>query len=134
MKYKIKVFILILVIIVILPITYYFYINLIAIGPSKPPESILIPKFEKDLIRNIEVGSSYGSIRVETFKIDFKIDTLCFSKSGTIKGTYDNIEKISLNNPLFIVDDNFCVSPESGRIKLRFEGLGDKAKISLLEN
>ena len=81
-------------------------------------------------------GSSLVNIPVLLFRslngslLMIRIDNICFYNSGNIKATYKDDEKLSINNSKFIVDDDFCVSPESEKIRLRFEGLGDKTKIS----
>lgn len=112
-------------------------------------------KFETDLKSIVEImGPDHGSVKRQEFSTDYK--TICFVDSDEIGGpgivgihpVINNFIISGVNNNVFLitpdesveksfdvgrikVDSKFlCLDSVKGRIRLEFEGMGDRTKIS----
>lgn len=76
------------------------------------------------------IETYYGSIRHETFTSEI-VDKICFSKDNTLKifSKEELLKTVDMNN-LQLDEDPLCFEMVNNEFGIRFEGLGDKTKIS----
>ena len=115
-------------------------------------EKATLIKFKNEFINAVDQGSSYGRVAIQDFSVGGEYKRMCLAGIGASPGAFTNaLVKDALasgtsNNAFLLTDSTIepfevkkmeiegggqCFSIDSGKVKLRFEGKGDRTKISL---
>jgi len=148
---QVFIFILILIIVSFTLVFGYKYIR----GISKQGEDVSVILFEQELKKDVKANIHYGYVDIVELDLPKKYDIVCFTdydkekvlansliddypliKSSVESETGENVflsknTEVSFKAESLAVEDGFlCIENKIGIIKLRIEGLGDKARIS----
>lgn len=151
---QIFIFVFILIVVSLTIVFGYKYIKQI----TKGGEEISITMFQQELEKRIKaVSQNYGEVDIVEFELATKHENLCFVDSSYFEEGAEDIQTdyplidISVNSgvkdnvfigkeakPLEVssleIENGFlCINNTHGKIKLKIEGLGTKAKIDYIK-
>ncbi|MBW3022032.1 hypothetical protein KY328_03860 [Candidatus Woesearchaeota archaeon] len=98
---------------------------------AKMTEELALAKFESSFVNDVgSIAYDFGYTRIVEYYIPIGYDEVCFSMDGmvTLKSSK---EHHSFNVELMRIDEDFCVKTLDYGLKLRIEGKGDHAQVSL---
>ncbi len=152
---QIFIFVLIMIVVSLTLVFGYKYIK----GFSEQGEQLTVILFQKELEKKINaVSQNYGEVDITELDLERKYDVVCFIDfsyyeedaealnsgyplidSSVNSGVEDNVfvgknaaQSFKVSS-LEIEDGFLCINNTFGKIKLRIEGLGNKAKIYALD-
>ncbi len=148
---QVFIFILILLVVSLTIVFGYRYIR----GLTKQGEEVSVTLFQQELEKKVKsISQNYGEVDIFELDLPLKYDIVCFTdadkeevlansliddypliKSSVEAETGENVflgkkADVSFKVANLEIEDGFlCVNNTYGKIKLRVEGLGNKAKI-----
>lgn len=144
-----RIFIYVLTLVVVALVLLFGYRAISAI--TSTGEKATLIKFKTEFTNTVEEGSSFGRIAVRDFAISSEYTQLCLAGIGAAEGAFthplvrDAIRSGTDNNVFLVTEATVepfkvdilqvdggggCFPIQSGRIKMRFEGKGDRTAVS----
>jgi hypothetical protein len=130
MNKTIRTILFILAVLVVAFILFLGYKNLVSFSPHSSRNIVSIEYFEEEAVSHItSISNDYGSMRIHNLKLNSNYHEVCFTNKRVVaKGTDVSDHVIDLD--VLKVDNDFCLEPVDGIIKIKVEGFGNSTLVS----